>query len=167
MSSLTSESIKHLVSQQLAAITDPTVYEALSALLVEPVLSPRMWIDGDTVYPCWTVAVDGITNTHYVYSGPDFYLPALLWGIVGGSDHFLGMDSNWFETLERAFYDSWASAALPIWRVVKRATDDIERSVTCDLTDKQAHELVSSLNAKHASDNESLFAIEPRTQRWW
>lgn len=74
MSNLNSESIKRLVSQQLATITDPTVYEAISALLVEP--------------------------------------------------------------------------------------------VTCDLTDKQAHELVSSLNAKHASDNGSLFAIEPRTQRW-
>ena len=162
------EEMKALVESHMEHITDSVVYDALKSLLVEPFLQERKWDYDDITYTCWVVADDPKSDTRYAYCEEGFG-PVIPWGILSISGHEMGMDSSWFQSLERAFYDSCASAPLPIWNVVKRSTNDAERIVATSLTADDADVLLNKLNAEQGIPSGwwRIYAIEPRTQKWW
>jgi hypothetical protein len=168
MSDLTSEAVNQLVQDQLRQITDHTVRDAIAALLVAPSYQTRLWFDGSPEESCWSVAEHQESNTLYIYSEVGF-APASPWGIVSISDRWMGMDSNWFGSLERAFYDSFAAMLLPIWRVIKRDTTDEHKIIASDLSDDDARNLIARLNAEQGlqPNTGTIYAIEPRSKKWW
>jgi hypothetical protein len=144
------EKMKALVESQMQQITDPVVREALQSLLVEPFLQTRNWFYGgepEIVFPCWVVADDPENNTRYVYCEEGFG-PVIPWGLVSNSGLEMGMDSGWFDTLERAFYDSFACADLLIWNVIKRDENDEERLLAHSLNHEDAYKLIEKLKAE-------------------
>jgi len=158
------EQVKQLVKAQLDSIEDEVVRAAIEQLLVEPFYQERYWTSGSETFTCWVVADDTESNTYYVYCEEDLGFPSD-WGIVLASSLELGMDSNWFRTLERTFYDSFAAAALLIWNVVKWNVTGKDRIIASSLTDTEAYDLSAKLNAEN--DNQPIYAVEPRTKTWW
>ncbi|MBI1256459.1 MAG: hypothetical protein GC204_03220 [Chloroflexi bacterium] len=157
--------VKELVIEQLASIEDEIVRAAIERLLIEPFSQDRYWFPGSETFVCWVVADDPESDTYYVYCEDDFGLPSV-WGIVLTSTLELGMDSNWFGTLERAFYDSFASMPLAIWNVVKFNTPEKDRIIASSLTNTQASELIAKLNAEQNLPPNiwSIYSVEPRTK---
>jgi hypothetical protein len=162
------EEMNTIIESQMEQISDPVVRDALKSLLVEPFLQQRKWDYDDISYSCWVVADDPKSDTRYIYCEEGFG-PSSPWGILSISGHEMGMDSSWFQSLERAFYDSFASIPLPIWNVVKRDADDANRIVASSLTDPEADALLNKLNAEQGIPTGGwlMYAIEPRTQKWW
>ncbi len=164
----TAEQINSLMESQMQEITDPVVHDALKSLLVKPFLQARKWDNDDISYACWVVADDPKSNTRYVYCEEAFG-PVIPWGIVSISGFEMGMDSGWFQSLERAFYDSFASFPLPIWNVVKRDSSGEDGIAARSLTFDEADALLNKLNAEQniPTGYWITYAIEPRTQKWW
>ncbi len=163
------EEMSSIVKRELERISDSIVLEALQHLCVVPSCHERRWDYGPGLsYQCWSVAEHEESNTLYIYCEEGFG-PLIPWGIVSLSGTEMGMDSNWFETLERAFYDSFAADPLPIWNVVKRNTADNERLVATSLRGDEAWALRSKLNVNRGSSSNGslIFDVEPRTQKWW
>lgn len=163
----TVEAMKALVASQMQQITDPVVHDALKALLIEPFLQDRKWFYGnspdDPVFPCWVVADDPANDTRYVYCEEGFG-PKIPWGIVFISGLEMGMDSGWFDTLERAFYDSFACGDLPIWNVIKRDVAPEEQLVAHSLNMDDAYKLLEKLKAEQGISKygHSPYSVEHR-----
>src|SRR4051812_47983416 len=115
-----------LVTAQVKTIADPIVRSYLQSLLIPPIKQQRDWFYGGTglMYTCWLVMEHKESNTGFAYSDLGFG-PDIPWGLVFLSDTFIGADSGWFPTLERAFYDTYAAADLKIWNLVKKVNGEI------------------------------------------
>jgi hypothetical protein len=78
------------------------------------------WGEGPSEYPCWVVLDHEASGTGIAYSEYGFG-PRRPWGLVFTADtderRSMGMDSGWFPTFLEAFFESWASAELPVWQV--------------------------------------------------
>jgi hypothetical protein len=70
-------------------------------------------------YPCWTVLAHKASDTAIVYCEQGFG-PESPWGLVSLAGTEIGMDCSWFPSFAEAYFDSFAAADLPIWRVFKR-----------------------------------------------
>ena len=106
-----SREVEALVRAELTKISDQEVLEALTPLLVLPYRVDRKWDygpDGQT-HPCWTVLEHRESNTGIAYCENGFG-PKVPWGLVflSGDYMSIGMDCNWFPSLEDAFRDSMA-----------------------------------------------------------
>jgi hypothetical protein len=116
--------LKAMIDGELAEISDNRVVAHIRSLLVEPTVTMRLWDYGreGERYPCWTVLRHLTSNTGIACCEHGFG-PRCSWGLVflEGDDGptSMGMDSGWFTTFLRAFFDSHAAADLPIWRVFK------------------------------------------------
>jgi hypothetical protein len=155
-----SEQMEELVKQQIAMITDPIVCAALVSILVPPKAEYRIWYENAREPTlCWLVVEDKQENAGIVYSDTSF-LPQIPWGLVNLSDNFMGIDSNWFETLERAFYDSWAAASLRIWNLICKGEDGKFYVVERDLNLGEAYEKRDSLGGRD-------HFVEPRESPFW
>ncbi len=124
---VTSTQIKTLVDVELSALHDTRVISHIRGLLVEPIVVLREWDYGtpDQSYPCWSVLNHPKSNTGIAYCEFGFG-PRNPWGLVGlsgESNMSIGMDSAWFESFLDAYFESHASADLPIWRVFKQDDD--------------------------------------------
>jgi hypothetical protein len=164
--SLTSEDVRQLVNSQVATIQDELVRSTLEALLIDPILQDREWY-GD-IYPCWVVAEDLKSDTGYLYWEENHW-KTLYWGLASASRRNMEPDYGWYPTLEDAFNDSWASAPLKIWNVVKPNAPDNERLVASSLTSDEATELIEKLNAEKGihPHGRAMYCEEPRTKRIW
>ena len=71
-------------------------------------------------YPCWMVLNDVGHSAEITYCEFGFG-PKCPWGLVSSGatpkDQSMGMDSGWFTSFLGAFFESYASIELPIWRV--------------------------------------------------
>ena len=107
---MTANEIDGLVAEELRSIADPDRRAALSSLLVEPQRHLRSWAYGPGKFECWTVARDDSRATVLIYSRGAFADP---WGFVACDSDDLGMDSQWFSTLDDAFIGGLWRGPLP------------------------------------------------------
>src|SRR5262245_21436193 len=117
---ITSEILKSLVEAELATVADPRVVARIRGMLVEPRAELYDWDYGEPgqQYPCWVVLSETIVYCEYGFG------PRCPWGLIDSEkSRRIGMDSGWHTTLLDAFFGSWASTELPIWRVFKEESD--------------------------------------------
>ena len=103
--------IEALVARQLASISQPELVGCLRSLLVQPRCEQRPWDYGapGQTYPCWIVTEHQPSNTGIAFCESGFG-PSYPWGLLFLQGPYLsmGMDSQWFVSLEEAFRDSMA-----------------------------------------------------------
>jgi hypothetical protein len=133
----TADEVTALATGELTSIADSVVRDALRARLVLPQRHLRNWDYGPEgqQFPCWTIALDHVSDTAIVYSQYGFG-PDSPWGLVSISDLWFGMDAGWFLRLEDAFVESYLASDLPIWNVVQQddglTTEVVASSLTMD-----------------------------------
>ena len=103
--------IEALVAQQIARISQPDLVQTIRCHLVPPRCEHRPWDYGapDQTYPCWIVTEHRPSNTCIAFCESGFG-PSCPWGLLclSGQHLSMGMDSQWFISLEEAFRDSMA-----------------------------------------------------------
>src|SRR5262249_7277674 len=103
--------VGNLVRGELGRIGDEGVREAIANLLVEPRREMRSWDYGPdgTMYACWIVLEHRASNTVIVHCEEGFGAKDP-WGMLflEGPHQSMGMDSQWYATLEDAFRESGA-----------------------------------------------------------
>ena len=108
---LAAEEISVLVHEELDRITDSTLLKRIRKLLVSPYPVERDWHYGKIGerFTCWTVLEHPPSNTGIAYCQHGFG-PSEPWGLVflSGEQMGIGMDSEWFSTLESAMRESMA-----------------------------------------------------------
>lgn len=102
--------IERIVQDELSRM-DAALEAAVRPFLVAPHMERREWdydTDGQT-YPCWIVLEHDPSNTGIAYCAEGFGLRSP-WGLVflRGEHLSMGMDADWFESLEDAFRQSQA-----------------------------------------------------------
>ena len=107
---MTSADISHLVREQITLITAEDRALALMDYLVEPELHIRTWNYGREEFQCWVVARADMGQWILIYAEEGF---SDSWGIVCETDSDLGMDSQWFTTLDDAFVAAFWTGPLP------------------------------------------------------
>jgi hypothetical protein len=132
--------LKALIDEELKHLSDARVLAHIRSLLVEPSVVLRDWDYDEPIeqYPCWAVLNHDPSNTGIAYCENGFG-PRRPWGLVAlkadtAKDMSMGMDSGWFSTLLDAYFDSYASADLPIWRVFKASAAGIPEPITAEDT---------------------------------
>ena len=157
--SITATQIQALVEAELARIDDQRVITHIRGLLVEPTVVLRAWnygIPGQT-YPCWAVLNHPQSNTGIAYCEFGFG-PRAPWGLVslpGASYMAIGMDSGWYPSLLEAYFESWASVELPIWRVFKQKGDSWPGTPLTEESDWNS--TWEELHRREAADPKSLY----------
>jgi len=105
------KAVIELVERELRAIRNPAILDLVRRLRVDPYAVEREWDYGpaDQRYVCWTVLEHRPSNKGAAYCDAGFG-PAFPWGLVflSGPHMNIGMDSNWFSTLECAVRESMA-----------------------------------------------------------
>jgi hypothetical protein len=108
---LDSSEIDRLVKSELARMDDERLRAAILALLVPPRREDRAWNYGPVgaTFPCWIVLEHLPSNTGIAYCEQGFG-PGDPWGLLflTGRRLSMGMESQWFVTLEDAFRQSMA-----------------------------------------------------------
>jgi len=103
--------IEALVAQQVTRISQPDLVATLCPLLVRPRCEQRPWDYGapGQTYPCWVVVEHEPSNTAVVFCESGFG-PSYPWGLLflRGPHLSMGMDCQWYVSLEEAFRDSKA-----------------------------------------------------------
>lgn len=103
--------IEKLVEQQIERISQPELVQTIRRLIVPPRCEPRPWDYGasNQTYPCWIVAEHQPSNTAISFCESGFG-PSYPWGLlfINGPHMSMGMDSQWFVSLEEAVRDSRA-----------------------------------------------------------
>jgi hypothetical protein len=104
--------IEALIGTQLEAIKQPDLVACIRRYLVSPRLENRDWDYGEpgATFPCWIFAEDVHANTAMAYCENGFG-PTNPWGSIflAGEFSSIGMDSQWFVSLEDAARNS------PLW----------------------------------------------------
>ena len=123
----TAVKIRTLLDVELSELNDQRVLSHVRSLLVEPTMIMRDWDYGVSAqsFPCWAVLNHPKSNTGIAYCEFGFG-PKTPWGLVALSDPSsmsIGQDSGWFESFTEAYFESFAAADLPIWRVFKQEGD--------------------------------------------
>jgi hypothetical protein len=132
--------LKALIDEELKHLSDPRVPAHIRSLLVEPSVVLRDWDYSEPVeqYPCWAVLNHDASNTGIAYCENGFG-PRRPWGLVAliGNDPkamSMGMDTGWFSTFLDAYFESYASGDLPIWRVFKTSPEGVREPITSENT---------------------------------
>lgn len=103
--------VEKLVAQEISRISQRDLVEVIRRALVPPRCEPRPWDYGapGQTYPCWIVAEDKPSNTAFVFCELGFGA-SYAWSLLSLRGDYLnmGMDSQWFVSLEEAFRDSRA-----------------------------------------------------------
>lgn len=91
-----------VVRDLIAGMTDDKLRAATQECLVPVYPVERDWDYGDERYTCWVVLEHPTANVCIAYCEHGFG-PRLPWGLLAISgNQSMGMDSEWFETLEEA-----------------------------------------------------------------
>lgn len=103
--------ISALVESELFKIKQPELLALGRNLVVKPRLELRPWDYGKVgeKYPCWVALEHQPSNTTIVYCSQGFG-PQYPWGLlfISGQHMSMGMDSQWFTSLEDALRGSIA-----------------------------------------------------------
>jgi hypothetical protein len=131
------KTLKALVEDELARLTDARVTTHIRSLLIAPTPVLRDWDYGapGQQYVCWNVLEHHPSNTGIAYCESGFG-PRNPWGLIflagspsGGS---MGMDCSWYTTFLGAYFESFAVADLPIWRVFKTDPSGMRLPITSE-----------------------------------
>jgi hypothetical protein len=118
------EKLKSLIERELANVRDDRVVQHVQSLLIEPRPEFRDWDYGapNQQYLCWVV-LDHHSGTSIAYCEEGFG-PRSPWGLISSDWRHgtMGMDSAWYPIFMEAYFESFASADLPIWRVFSMDT---------------------------------------------
>ena len=131
------KNLKLLVEAELARVHDTRVVSHIRANLIEPYALMRNWDYGPRgqQYLCWMVLKDKVTDAEIGYCEEGFG-PKCPWGLVssGGDNRHknMGMDSGWFSKFLDAYFESFASTTLPIWRVFRTEPDGTKAPLTAE-----------------------------------
>lgn len=114
--------IKELIEREISTVSDSRVVTHIRKMLIEPYVILRNWDYGEKgqQYPCWMVLkdIESLGKIAYCEFG---FGPKCPWGLVSSGtapeNQSMGMDCNWLSSFLDAFFASYASIALPIWRV--------------------------------------------------
>jgi hypothetical protein len=142
------DALKNLIAGELAGVSDARIVKHVRELLIEPEPVLRDWdYEKGQQYLCWTVLKhDSGTGIAFCENG---FGPKCPWGLVWlegkGGYRSMGMDSAWFTTFVQAYFDSFASADLPIWRVFKIRDDGTAQPITEEAPWDEAWERVYEL----------------------
>jgi hypothetical protein len=120
-----STEVKQLVDAEVARIADPDLRGAVARMLIEPRLHDVTWDYGegeeDEAYPCWIVADLRPSSPFVVAYCEHGFGPQEPFGIISADLSSMGMDSQWFTTLEggvRSFgwrrEPSWSRSRLSV-----------------------------------------------------
>lgn len=119
---VSAELITSMVNDELRHVSDERVVGHVRALLVPPVVIMRPWDYGDAgiEYSCWSVLDHAQSNTGICYSEHGFG-PKNPWGLIAlsGEQMSMGMDCAWYPCFLDAYFESYASSDIDIWRVFK------------------------------------------------
>ena len=116
------------VEKELSTLSDARVLDHIRSLLVDPEPVSRPWDYGEPGerIECWSVLDHPASKSGVAYCEQGFG-PENPWGLVAidraDESMSLGMDSGWFPSFLEAYFESFASADIPIWRVFRR-TDE-------------------------------------------
>lgn len=132
------DTLKSWIEGELANVSDERVTSHIRRLLVEPHLVFRLWDYGEPgqQYPCWTVLDDSSNSSTGIAYCASGFGPKCPWGLVWLGDERvksqapMGMDSSWYPTFMGAFFESFGSTVLPIWRVFKEQPDGVRVPIT-------------------------------------
>jgi len=109
MTTIDGNEIAALVDAEIERIADERLVQRIQAVRVAPYPVEREWDYGKPGehYTCWTVLEHPESNTGVAYCEEGFG-PSNPWGLVFLSGQYvsIGMDSQWFSTLESAVRDS-------------------------------------------------------------
>ena len=152
--------IEEKIDGELAHVLDRRVVEHINRLLVKPKPILRNWDYGTPgqQFACWEVLNDIESSTGIAYCD-DGFGPRNPWGLVWldsrpDKPQSMGMDSGWFSTFMDAYFDSFASCTLPIYRVFK--TNQLGN--TEPITEESSwEETWSQVNTLRVSDPESRY----------
>lgn len=132
------DALKIVIARELEHLTDSRVMTHIQSLLVEPRIVLLNWEYGDPgqQYPGWIVLRQKDSETDIVYCQNGFG-PRCPWGLVGSASDerqaiSMGMDSGWFPTFMRTYFDSFAATQLPIWRVFKTDGQGAREPITAE-----------------------------------
>jgi hypothetical protein len=131
---ITVDTIKTLVENELRRVSDSRVIAHIQGMLVEPHIVLHDWDYGEPgqQYPCWMVLDDPKTGAKIAYCEYGFGATNP-WGLVGPDSRprpSIGMDCAWYTRLLDAYFESFAVAELPIWRVFRREPDRTQTPIT-------------------------------------
>ena len=158
--SITPGQINSLVEAELKTVSDRRVIEHIESLLVQPQPILRQWDYGEPndKFICWPVLDHEDSNTGIAYSEFGFG-PTYPWGLVqlSGSenDKSIGMDCGWFPSFIEAYFESFASSDLPIWKVFKDIKPITEES-SWDSTWEKVYEMRNNDSASHYRCDHSI-----------
>ena len=123
---ITPAEILLLVDKASALLQDARVVAHIRSLIIDPTKVDREWDYGDPgqLYSCWDILKHVDSNTGIAYCEFGFG-PRSPWGLVSlfGENMSMGMDCGWYVSFIEAYFESMASADLPIWRVFKYDED--------------------------------------------
>jgi hypothetical protein len=97
-----STEVKQMVGEQLAGIVDPHLRDEARRVLIEPMLRDVPWDYGEEgeAFACWIIA-DFRPSHPYVAAYCDRgFGPEVPFGIIDADLSSMGMDAQWFDTLE-------------------------------------------------------------------
>jgi len=133
---VTAIDLNALIDRELMEVSDALTVQHIRGLLIEPDRVLLRWDYGepDEQYRGWMVLRDEQQRAAIAYCEHGFG-PRSPWGLVGFGDtpvdRHIGMDCGWFATFMEAFFESFSSVSLPIWRV-SRVEPDGKRTVLSD-----------------------------------
>ena len=98
--------LSRIIDEELARFRIPGTRDAFTKLLCAPRLECRAWDwnNGQNVH-VWIVACLDAMNLVFAYSRDGYSDP---WGVLSSTDNGLGMDAQWYLSLEDAFISSGA-----------------------------------------------------------
>ncbi len=103
--------VRMAVEREISRIDDLRLVSRIRELLVEPYAVLRAWDYGEhnEAYSCWTVLEHRDSNTGIAYCDRGFG-PTDPWGLVflSGDNMGIGMEANWYASLEGAMRESAA-----------------------------------------------------------
>ena len=97
-----SAEVKQLVGEQLALIADAHLRDEAARVLIEPMLHDVPWDYGEEgeAFACWIIADLRPGHPHVVAYCDRGFGPDDPFGIIDADLSSMGMDAQWFETLE-------------------------------------------------------------------
>jgi hypothetical protein len=94
--------VKQIVGEQVAGIVDPQLRDAAARALIEPTLRDVPWDYGEEgeAFACWIIADLRPSHAYVVAYCDRGFGPEEPFGIIDADLSSMGMDSQWFKTLE-------------------------------------------------------------------
>lgn len=148
---VTASVLESLIDSELARVTDARVVRYVRGMLVRPHAVLRNFEYGDPrpQYPCWFVLRDPKSGAEIAYCEYGFG-PRCPWGLLSSDEKDTGMgaDYMWYPTFLNAFFESFASLELPVWKVFRVEADGTRTALTEDGAWDATWQRISELRAR-------------------